>query len=92
MTLETIRLAGSTGPHFPTLDLLLYRVFRSGHVGSTIVAPLATYRLGSPHAGDNIGHWKAVEYHPLYVAAADVEAHKAAQTELVPQTHPDAKL
>ena len=57
-----------------------------------VIPPGNSGRLGSPHAGDNIGRWKAVEYHPLYVAAADVEAHKAAQTELVPQTYPGAKL
>jgi penicillin amidase len=40
---------------------------------------------GSPHYGDNVGRWLALDYHPLYVEWPDIEANAEAELELRPR-------
>jgi penicillin G amidase len=39
---------------------------------------------GSPHYGDQLERWRDVEYHPLYIAWADIEANAEAELRLAP--------
>ncbi|MEE9279473.1 MAG: penicillin acylase family protein [Myxococcota bacterium] len=41
---------------------------------------------GSPHYADNVGRWRDVEYHPLYIEWSDIETHAEAELKLSPAT------
>jgi penicillin amidase len=40
---------------------------------------------GSPHYADNIERWRTVDYHPLHVGWADIEANAEATLQLTPR-------
>jgi penicillin amidase len=39
---------------------------------------------GSPHYGDHVQRWRDVEYHPLFVEWADIEANAEGELRLTP--------
>ena len=50
------------------------------------VPPGNSGQPGSPHYGDNLERWRTVQYHPLYVEWADIDANAESRLELIPRT------
>ncbi len=50
-----------------------------------VIPPGNSGRPGSPHYGDNISRWRDLEYHPLYIHWADIEANAEGEYRLLPE-------
>ena len=50
------------------------------------VPPGNSGQPGSTHYGDNLERWRTVQYHPLYVEWADIDANAESRLELIPRT------
>jgi len=50
-----------------------------------VIPPGNSGQPGSPHYDDNLQRWLNVEYHPLFVEWADIEAHAEAELQLDPR-------
>ena len=79
---NTATPAGITGAHgvsyrqiFDLSDLNAARI---------CIPPGNSGQPGSPHYGDNVDRWRDVDYHPLFVEWADIEANAEAELRLNP--------
>jgi len=50
-----------------------------------VIPPGNSGQPGSPHYADNLQRWVNVEYHPLFVEWADIEANAEAELQLTPR-------
>jgi len=52
--------------------------------GRIVIPPGNSGQPGSPHYGDNVARWLVLEYHPLAVEWAEIEANAEAELKLRP--------